>query len=428
MTITPDKLLGEPITADYEPPDLALSAHFFHPNRPLFTLWHVDAMLTDARVRFGLDLLRGPIITNSLFNVYTKNPIVKKFVDAQIKRFWRTSIQVALRVMDYGFLGCEVIYRSVDNLLQFDKLKFLHPHNTRVVTRKGNYIGMEVTRCGFGNDSKTVYVGRPKSFWTIHARDSHIWYGRSRLRGAFLAWNEIWSDHGFRDQRRVWFYKNAYAGPKIGYPPGSTASEVEGDPPLDHRTIAQEMADKMVSGTGVTYPVVGAGTQQGGWIIEDPRPIPIPEGLLEYGDQLRDEIWEGMGIPPEVARAEGTGAFAGRRVPQQAFYSVLQEILQDIITDFDEQILMPMVRMNFGTKQNYEIECYGLMRSDAEDEVDAVNQSAGQGVTQSQNQPQQQQKPSAMSIILPSEPIGLGGATTHFGNRLMFFARAGQGI
>ena len=393
MAIQPDQLLGPPITAEYEPPDLALSAHFFHPNRPLFTLWHVDAMLTDPRVSFGLDLLRGPIITNSHFVVSCNNTVLQDFINRQLQRFKQTSLPLALRCMDYGFLGCEVLYRSVDNLLQFDKLKFLHPHNTRVVTRQGNYCGMEVGRVDKADGM--VFIGRPKSFWTIHKRDQHIWYGRSRLRGAFLAWNEVWSEHGYRDQRRVWFYKNAYAGPKIGYPPGSTPSEEPGSAPLEHREIAQEMCDKMVSGTGVTYPVVAQGPQ-GGWVIEDARPISIPEGLLEYGDSLADEIWEGMGIPPEVARAEGTGAFAGRKVPQQAFYSVLQEILQDIITDFNEQVLLPLVQMNFGSGQSYEIECHGLLSEDSAEDPENVEDP------QSEMQGEEKGKPLAASMILGS--------------------------
>lgn len=419
MPLQPSDLLRPPITAEYEPPDLALSAHFFHPNRPLFTLWHVDAMLTDPRVRFGLDLLRGPIIADSHFVVHSKNAILKRFLEDQLNRFKRTSLGIALRYMDYGFLGCEVIYRYIDNLVQFDRLKFLHPHNTRVVTVKGNIVGMDVSRVG--TQTTTVYVGKPKSIWFTHARDNHAFYGRSRLRGAFLAWNEIWSDHGYRDQRRMWFYKNAFAGPKVGYPPGATPSEIEGEPPLDHRVIAQQMVDMMVSGTGVTYPVVGVG-ETGGWIIEDAKPIPIPEGLLEYGDSLNDEIWEGMGIPPEVARAEGTGAFAGRRVPQQAFYSVLQEIVQDLVTDFDEQVLNALVKLNFGVGESYEIECFGLMQTQTEGEGD-IPQPFGQ---QSQ-QPgaQQPQQGAAMSLLLPQERLGKDGALNYFGNRLSYYAGTG---
>lgn len=363
----PAQLLGPPKTAEYEPPDTGLMAHLFHPNRPFFTVQHVDAMLSDARVVFGLKLVRGPILSNARFIINTKNPVLKEYLVTQVNRFWRTSAAVALRNLDYGYLGTEVLYRAFDNRLQFDRLKFLHPHTTRVVTLRGDMAGVEVTRVG---DIAKLFLGRPKSFWTVHQRDQHHWYGRSLLRGAFLAWYEIWSDHGYRDQRRLWFYKNAYAGIRVGYPSGAAPPE-SNDPtatPKPYRQIAQEIIDKSVSGTGIAYPMGGE------WEFEDARPIAIPEGLLEYGDQLRDEIWEGMGIPPEVARAEGTGAFAGRRIPQQAFYSVLQEIVQDLITDLDEQILQPLVRMNFG-EEDYEIECFGLLRTSPQEEQGAFEQS-----------------------------------------------------
>lgn len=366
----PSQLLGPPKTAEYEPPDTGLAAHLFHPNRPFFHVQCIDAMLTDARVIFGLKLIRGPILSNARFIITTKSPALKKFLVTQINRFWRTSAPVALRNLDYGFLGCEVLYRAFNNQLQFDKLKFLHPHTTRVVTQKGTMVGLEVSRVG---NRPVLFLGIPKSLWTVHQRDQHVWYGRSLLRGAFLAWNETWCDHGYRDQRRLWFYKNAYAGPRIGYPPGRAPAEVANTQPVPYRKIAQEILDKMVTGTGCVYP------NGGEWEFEDARPIAIPEGLLEYGDQLRDEIWEGMGIPPEVARAEGTGAFAGRRIPQQAFYSVLQEIVQDLITDLDEQILAPLVKMNFGNEE-YEIECFGLLRTSPEEEKGQFEQSQSEPI------------------------------------------------
>lgn len=364
-------LLGPPKTAQYEPPDTALAAHLYHPNRPFFHIQAIDAMLTDARVIFGLKLIRGPILSNARFLINTKNAALKEFLVTQVNRFWRTSAPVALRNLDYGYVGCEVLYRAFNNQLQFDKLKFLHPHTTRVVTRKGEMTGIEVTRVG---NLPLLYLGQPKCLWTTHQPDQHQWYGRSLLRGAFLAWNEVWSDHGYRDQRRLWFYKNAYSGPRIGYPSGRAPSEIQGAAPISYRRIAQEMLDKMVTGTGCVYPMGGE------WEFEDAKPIAIPEGLLEYGDQLRDEIWEGMGIPPEVARAEGTGAFAGRRIPQQAFYSVLQEIVQDLITSLDEQILAPLVRMNFGNSEEYEIECFGLLRTTPEEEQGQVEQSSSEPI------------------------------------------------
>lgn len=415
--ISPSQLLGAPLTAEYEPPDTSISAHIYHPNRPFFTLQVIDAMLTDPRVVFGLKLIRGPILSNSRFLINAKDALLKDFLIQQVNRFWRTSASLAMRSMDYGYLGCEVLYRAYDNRLQFDKLKFLHPHTTRVCTRKGEFMGIEVTRVG--DQLGTLYIGRPKCFWTVHSRDQHSWYGRSLLRGAFLAWNEIWCDHGYRDQRRLWFYKNAYAGPRIGYPAGSAPPEVLGDSPKPYRIIAQEILDKAQAGSGIVYPMGGE------WEFEDARPISIPEGLLEYGDQLRDEIWEGMGIPPEVARAEGTGAFAGRRIPQQAFYSVLQEVVQELVTDLDEQILRPLVHMNFGAHSDYEIECFGLLRTTPEEEKNQVEESNSEPVITGLTQPlppewERMVRGAMRPIRLPPRVVLKRRPRLGYGDELMF--------
>lgn len=76
-----------------------------------------------------------------------------------------------------------------------------------------------------------------------------------------------------------------------------------------------------------------------------------------------------MGIPPEIARAEGTGAYAGRFVPQQAFYSTLQSMLQWLIGDADEQIFRRLVIHNFGDDE-YEIIPFPLIDSLEENNVE----------------------------------------------------------
>ena len=107
------------------------------------------------------------------------------------------------------------------------------------------------------------------------------------------------------------------------------------------------------------------------WEVETAVGIPVPDGLIEYGEILGDEIWEGLGIPPEVVSADGTGAFAGRRIPQQAFYSVLQEIINEHIIDADEQIFRNLVHMNFGPV-DYEINTISLLDTLQEEEMGLI--------------------------------------------------------
>ena len=81
---------------------------------------------------------------------------------------------------------------------------------------------------------------------------------------------------------------------------------------------------------------------------------------------------------------------------------------------------MPLVRMNFGSQQHYEIECFGLMDSGEE-------QLPGAGEQPGQQQPgQQQQKPMNMSIVLPNQPLGRAGAMNTYGKNLIFYNSLGR--
>ena len=87
----------------------------------------------------------------------------------------------------------------------------------------------------------------------------------------------------------------------------------------------------------------------------------IPAGLMEYGQSLKEELFEGMGIPPEVFQnaTSGFGAASGRQIPEEAFFSILQEMTQWLIADADNQIFRHLVRINFGDVP-YEIVPFGL--------------------------------------------------------------------
>ena len=209
------------------------------------------------------------------------------------------------------------------------------------------------------SSKRKIFIGGPKAFWHVHWRDHHPWFGRSRLVGSFPPWWETWTDDGYRDIRRLYFHKYAFDGGTIYYPPGSTPDQNNvRRPNLD---IARDAFEKKKTG-GITFlpNTTDEGNRQ--WEVLPPHIASAPPGLLEYGQELRDEILEGMGVPPEVARAEGAGAFAGRRVPQQAFYAILQELVQWLISDADSQLFQPLVSLNFGKNHHrYEIKPHGLL-------------------------------------------------------------------
>lgn len=364
-------LLAGPITADYMP-EARISGYLSMRNRPHFSGLVVKEMLADPRIVFGLWLIKGPILANAKFSVDSDDETIRQFVIRQVNRFWRNSAVRALKSIEWGYSGGEVLYYLEDGLTHFDVVKDVDSLDVRVVTRFGELQGLTLRNVPAPNQGKRkIFLGGPKAFLHVTSRERNPWYGQSRLFGAHIPWWEQWSDGGYRDVRRLWFYKNAYEGGAIYHPPGITRTK-EGVV-ISNKDLAREMIEKKRTGGTLTFPNITMGDQAGqrAWEYIPPQPNQIPAGLLEYGTSLRDEILEGMGIPPEViesAGAEGFGSSSGRAIPQMAFYSTLQEIVQWLITDADNQIIRPLVQLNFGSAR-YEIVPFSLLDALEKDEA-----------------------------------------------------------
>ena len=356
-------------------------------------------MLKDPRVSFGVKLIKGPILSKARFQVESEDQEVHDYLVRQITRFWKYGAPVSLESLIYGFSGSEVIYKfdPKTNMYGFYNLKYLYPFDVKpLISKKTDDIThMSVSKIkGKGK----VYVPKPKFFWTVHNRSVDRWFGQPRLEQAFIPWFEQWMPRGYRQIRQMWFYKNAFTSCVVKFPQGATKNEQGTEVPNVY--LAQEMADRHVTGSAVCLPSSPEGDNQ--WDLEPGKGSPVPDGLLEYGEILGDAIWEGLGIPPEVVSADGTGAFAGRRVPQQAFYSVLQEIIDEHIMDANEQIFKPLCLLNFG-HADYEINTISLLDTLQAEEMgmvtgkiedrDTEHNRAEQAISSNQEDPDNQGPP-----------------------------------
>jgi len=362
-----EDLLGRPLSADYVPAETYFSHFVTSRSRPPFTIQIVTDMLTDPRIKFGLWLIKGPILSNARFFVQCENEEIKEFIINQINRFWRGSAPTALKAIEYGYSGSEVIYTFKNGLLQYQRLRGISSKDVTAVTKDGEFVGMYVESSIF---NKRMYIGRPKAFWHIHWRDIHPWYGRSRLFGAFVPWWEMWAEGGYRDIRSLWFHKNAYDGGAMYHPPGET--QLRSGETISNKELARDMIEKKKTGASLAIPNIPTADGGKAWEYQPPSSNPTPDGFVQYGESLRDEIWEGLTIPPEIAKAEGTGAYAGRRVPHQAFMSILQEISNWLMLDFDEQIVRVLVHLNWG-EVDYEIIPFPLLREEDKEQQETEN-------------------------------------------------------
>lgn len=397
------KKLSRTYTRGYKGPMAGLRHQaVLNSNEPLFFRYWIPAMMRDPHMWYGIEMLKGPIISKAKFTIESEDSAVQEYAQRQLNRFLTRGLPVSLKCLIYGYCGLETKYKFNRNqeVMDFDKFHYIHPNDVRPVLEDGELRGMMVRRIqpskrqqsttaqgsqyqerqtpapsgnsyqnGAYDFQQGFYLGLPKIFWAVHDKTYHPWYGRSRLEGAFIPWYETWQPQGFRNIRHLWMYKNAFDSGVIKYPEGSTQDEYGNE--ILNIDLATQMLDRKETGGGFALPSTISG-EEGGWDWIPPEGIPVPDGLFEYGDSLRDEKWEGIGVPPEVAKSEDSGSFAGRRVPQQAFYSFLQEIANEQVFDWDEQCLQFLVRLAFGPEAEYTINPIPILLTLQQEEMGTV--------------------------------------------------------
>lgn len=343
-------------------------------NQPLFFRYYIPAMERDPHLVYGIKMLRAPILTKAKYEVTSDMPEVQDFVDKQIKRFWAVGLPLSLTSMEWGFNGAEVIYRwkKKTQLLEFDKLRFLRPHDVTPVVRNGSLQGILIRRIrdpGNNSPNQEKFLKLPKVLWSVHEKRHDRWFGKSVYEGAFIPWYETWQPKGFRNIRHLAMYKYSFDGGCVKYPEGATQDPITGEN-IPNVLIAEQMADRREAGATLVLPSLNQ--EYGGWEYEPAAGMTIPEGLFQYGDDLRNEKWEGIGVPPEIVQDESGGSFAGRRVPQQGFYSAIQEKSDEQLFDFDEQVLRYLVRLNFGPDADYDVEAVPIIQTLQQEEMGVV--------------------------------------------------------
>lgn len=382
------RLIGEPLTKDYYPSINVFGTTWNSLIRyPCFALRYVRDMLVDSKIKFGLFLIKGMILSKGTFSVEAENEEVGEFVKQTLERFKLTGMSEALNNLSYGYSCSEMMYEGRQGFVHYKEAKALHPIDCKPVRseRTGNLAGaavrisnskFSVTNSALGR----IILGGPKVLWSVHDPDYNPWYGLSRLYNAFMPWLEKWADGGFRDCRRLFFYKQAYSGGIMYHPPGDTLITVDSSTgqamTKPNRDIAREMVDNLRTGGTVFLPSVSSMDGQSQWRWEPGQALSAPEALFNYGKTLDEEILEGMGIPTEVVQAAGesSGAYGGRSVPMEAFSSILHAAYCGIISDFVKQIVHPLVILNYGHQNSwFQVRPYGLLSDTAE-----VNQGEGQ--------------------------------------------------
>lgn len=354
-----------------------------------FPFWRASLVPTikrDPQIRFGLNLIKGPIQTFTVFlpeeeaenpmlhetireqgiqfayGVRCKDEEIQKFVIKSYNRLWQTGLQELLLAVDWGFSCCQVMFRQEkgeegkNRKIVYDSLQHINPfHVIPLLDRdtRQRLLGVRIRGVEGYPGGRTLKI--PKIIWHVHAREHNRFLGQSRLEWAFVPWHEKWTLYGARDIRRTWFFRNAYDGGTMRYPPGK--QNINGQI-VDNLDYAAKLMGNMRTGGYRILPSAQGQEKNPQWDFEPPSANPTPEGLMEYPEALDLEELKAMGIPPEVVESSGDsgfGASTGRKVPLIAYYASLSPLVNNVITDFDNFVLRYLVKLNFKKEVEYEI-------------------------------------------------------------------------
>lgn len=370
---------------------------------PIFNFITVESMLLDSRIQFALGLIKGPIHTYTKFfgsedgdnpqvhqaivdrdyyfsyKIKAESKEVEEYILRQINRFWEVASPKALTALEWGYSGSQVMYRQdIKGNLHFDNLHNYHARRVRPVSQRGHLVGM-VFRSNMTATHRFFPV--PKAFWHVHRREVNKFTGRSRLKGSHIPWHETWTQGGARDIRRLWFFKNSYDGGVIRYPEGQKQKDAQGNE-VESIELAEQLISQKTTGGYLILPNKKINDNKDyAWDYEPPSSNVTPQGLMEYPSQLRSEILEGMGIPPEVVESSGSqgfGSATGRKVPYMGFIASLYPLVGCLIGDFRAQILDSLLLLRYGKEIEYDITpIIPLSPEAAPDQITGVEQNTG---------------------------------------------------
>lgn len=412
--------LQEDLTVGYRPTMPLESMWLAGSDMPQITLRRdIEFMQFHPTVQTGMDYYKSGIAGAEFWGGPDhRNPLndrgkpispdqrVAEFVMAHVERFWQRGMPLLQEGgYPYGWSPGQHMYKEVNGMLVWDHLKDFHPNDGFVLTYEYQPVGVRVKNIR-NNQPVDLWLASEtvpaKACWYSHRPRFNSHYGRSQLMGAWRPWRRLgWRD-GVEQVIDAAIYRAGYSGPTIRYPPGHSAQTAQTGVPAtantnrrENRDVARQIGEYYKAGATIGLSSEKYPTEMGGgykWDLERPEHVMDVRPLIDGAKYLEDQILYGIGVPPELIKAGGTGSgYSGRSIPRDAFLSSQQRLADAMLQMFVEQVLRPLVLWNFGGAAVFEVSCKSLLMTNADDKK-------GEQQQQGQPQPQQPQPGKPMSI------------------------------
>ena len=339
---------------------------------------------------------------------------VAQFVLAHVERFWQRGMPILQEGYAYGWAPGEHIYKEVNGMMVWSHLKGFHPNDGYILTLNHEPIGIRIKN--IRDELGTPVAAKPpvagssdlwfaseripaKAAWYPHRPRFNHFYGRSQLTSAWRPWRRL----GWRDALEqiidAALYRAGYKGPIVRHPLEDSQTALQGIPAVQQdsrggnrrsaRDVARQLVEWAHAGAGFTLSSAKYAQAQGGgnkWDIEWPDHVMDVRPLIEAAKYLEDQIMLGIGVPPELVRAGGTGSgYSGRSIPREAFLDGQQRVADAMLQIFIEQVVKPLVLWNFGDIP-FEVSCKPLLKTQSENKQGEVKEPLPQPGKDQQNQ------------------------------------------
>ncbi len=303
---------------------------------------------------------------------------IGRFVKEQAEKFWDKGVPHVQDGYEYGWIGGEHVYTN-DGVMKWDSVKTFAPQDTFLLTRDNVAVGIRVNNVDEATRPVDLWLAGKsvpaKGMWYAHNPRYNSFYGQSQLMGSWRPWRRAaWKD-GAETVLDLACYRWGI-GPIIGrYPdedlqgpnpgPGNTTADSQGNQRRFARDIMRQIVEQSKSGSAIGLPSTRDKDGNYKWDIDAPTAtITGLNNLIEYIIHLYDQIYIGIGVPPELIQAAETGSgYSGRRIPRDAFLSQQQQLADAILQMFIDQVLRPLVRWNFGDGIKFNLMVKSLIKT-----------------------------------------------------------------
>lgn len=329
------------------------------------------------------------------------DPRVSQFVLAHVERFWQRGVPIFQEAgYPHGWAPGQHIYRERGGMMTWDCMRGYHPNHGFVLTCDYQPVGERIINIRNSQPVDMWFASDAipaKGAWYSHRPRFGSHYGRSQLVPAWRPWRRLaWKD-GVEQVIDAAIYRAGYRGPIVEHPQEdmqtaqsgvpATVRDSAGNPRRAARDVARQIVEWAKAGAGFTIPSTTYPASQGGgkkWSVDFPDHVMDVRPLIEGARYLEDQIMLGVGVPPELIKAGGTGSgYSGRSIPREAFLDQQQGIANSILQGFVEQVIRPLVKWNFGDVP-FEVSCKSLLQSQAGDKQGEQQQNGPVDLKKSQ--------------------------------------------